>query len=136
MIYRNVSLLPLKWYFVTGACLVLATCFHPGSKGEFFFTLQMFVSFSMFTEAAALVPQLHHVYCHKDTEGLNYYYLVCLGIARLCRLFFWWSMSTKRDHFWYMLLADIIHSALLLGFFLAFRRAKKSRDNAYLTGTF
>ena len=46
----------LKWWFVAIVSLGLATIFHPGKKGEFFFTFQMFVSFTMFIEAIALVP--------------------------------------------------------------------------------
>ena len=57
IVYRNVQEFQYKWYFVCGACLVLACLFHPGKKSTtFFFTLQMFVSFTMFVEAAALIP--------------------------------------------------------------------------------
>ena len=63
IIYRNVQELQYKWYFVAGLCLAMACVFHPGKKHpNFFFTLQMFVSFTMFLEAAALIPQLAHIY--------------------------------------------------------------------------
>jgi hypothetical protein len=55
-IYKGVSALYLKCYVLMGACFVLSMIFHPGNKGEYFFTYQMFVSFTMFLEAAALVP--------------------------------------------------------------------------------
>ena len=57
IIYRNVQDFQYKWYFVCALCLVMACVFHPGKKNaKFFFTLQMFVSFTMFVEAAALIP--------------------------------------------------------------------------------
>lgn len=61
ILYKNVQEIYLRWYSIVIACLVLSCIFHPGSKGAFFFTFQMFVSFTMFTEAAALVPQLVHL---------------------------------------------------------------------------
>jgi hypothetical protein len=55
-IYKGVSAPYLKWPVLAVAMLILSTIFHPGSKGDYFFTFQMFVSFTMFLEAAALVP--------------------------------------------------------------------------------
>ena len=104
--------------------LGLATMFHPGKKGSFFFTLQMFVSFTIFLEAFAMVPQLVHLHISQDTEGLNSYYLYCLAAARIGRVLFWNVMSTKRDSFWYLISADIIHTILLIAFCVMYRRAK------------
>lgn len=41
-------------YVLLGIAAVLACIFHPGQKGTYFFTQQMFVSFSMFAEALSL----------------------------------------------------------------------------------
>ena len=54
---------------------------------------------------------------NKDTEGLNQYYLYCLGVARISRIVFWYTMSSKWDSFWYLILADFIHTILLAVFF-------------------
>jgi uncharacterized protein with PQ loop repeat len=81
----------------------------------------MFVSFTMFLEALALVPQLIHLQQSKDTEGLNSIYLVCLGLSRVARLFFWNAMATKKDTFWYLMGADVLHTVLLVAFFLLYR---------------
>ena len=89
----------------------------------------MFVSFTMFVEAAALIPQLAHLHQNKDTEGLNTYYLICLGVARLCRMVFWITMSTKRDSFWYLVMADVLHTILLGVFFVFFKKAAKNKDS-------
>jgi hypothetical protein len=55
-IYKGVSAIYLKSYVLIGICFLLCTIFHPGNKGEYFFTQQMLVSLTMFLEAAALVP--------------------------------------------------------------------------------
>ena len=55
-IYKGVSAIYLKSPVLIGICFILSTIFHPGSKGEYFVTFQMFVSFTMFLEAVALIP--------------------------------------------------------------------------------
>ena len=60
-IYKGIKEVYLRWPVLLVFCLVLSMIFHPGAKGEFFFTLQMFVSFTIFTEAVSLVPQLVHL---------------------------------------------------------------------------
>ena len=86
----------------------------------------MFVSFTMFCEAAALVPQLVHLHESRDTDGLNNVYIGCLGLARISRIFFWWTMANKRDSFWYLMLADLLHSGLICGFFYLYRKLSSS----------
>ena len=83
----------------------------------------------MFLEAAALIPQLAHLHQNKDTDGLNSYYLICLGVARLCRVVFWITMSTKRDSLWYLVMADVLHTLLLGTFFAFYKKAKTSKDS-------
>mmetsp|Transcript_11073 Transcript_11073/g.18537 ORF Transcript_11073/g.18537 Transcript_11073/m.18537 type:complete len:82 (-) Transcript_11073:64-309(-) len=68
----------------------------------------------------------------KDTEGLNNYYLNCLGVARFFRLFFWHAMSSKRETFWYLMLADVLHTALLGLFFYVYRQARNNKNNTVL----
>ena len=125
-IYKGTSQIYLKWYVLIGGCLLLSMIFHPGSKGDYFFTLQMFVSFTMFVEAVALIPQLVHLRQNRDPEGLTSQYLYCLGGSRAVRFFFWFAMITNNDSFWYLILADLIHTVLLCGFFYVYRQAKKS----------
>ena len=133
ILYGGVKQVYLKWYFLVGLALAGAIVFHPGQKGKFFFTLQMFVSFTMFLEAMALIPQLIHIRQSNDTEGLNTIYLYCLGLARIGRVFFWYTMSSKVETFWYMLVADVLHTVVLVLFFLAFKKARKSNTEV-LTG--
>lgn len=60
-IYKSTNAVYLKAPVLCAVCFILSLIFHPGSKGEWYLTQQMFVSFTMFTEAAALVPQLVHL---------------------------------------------------------------------------
>ena len=55
-IYRGVKLFLLKTPVLVAISMVLAAIFHPGAKGEYFVTLQMMVSFSIFLEAFSLLP--------------------------------------------------------------------------------
>lgn len=55
-IYKGVKEQYLKSPVLIAICFVLCLVFHPGSKGDFFFTLQMLVSFTIFLEALALLP--------------------------------------------------------------------------------
>mmetsp|Transcript_44212 Transcript_44212/g.32198 ORF Transcript_44212/g.32198 Transcript_44212/m.32198 type:complete len:154 (+) Transcript_44212:241-702(+) len=120
-IYKGVKAPYLKAPVLMGFCLLLSMIFHPGSKGQFFFTFQMFVSFTIFLEAAALVPQLVHLRQNKDPEGLTSSYLYCLGGSRVVRFFFWISMISNSDTFFYLIIADFLHTGLLVGFFYQYR---------------
>lgn len=55
-IYKGVKEPYLKSPVLIIACIILAMLKHPGSKGEYFVTLQMLVSFTMYLEAIALIP--------------------------------------------------------------------------------
>jgi hypothetical protein len=70
-IYKGVSKVYLKSPVLIVICLIFSMIFHPGSKGEYFVTQQMFVSFTMFVEAVALIPQLVHLRENRDPEGLT-----------------------------------------------------------------
>lgn len=125
-IYKGVKEFFLKFPFLIGLCFLLSLVFHPGSKGDFFFTLQMLVSFTIFLEALALLPQLQHLRQKHDSEGLTSTYLYCLGGSRAVRFFFWVAMISNNDTFWYLILADLVHTGLLIVFFIEYRRAVKS----------
>ncbi len=120
-IYKGVKSFFLKSPFLIGLSFLLSLIFHPGSKGDFFFTFQMFVSFTIFLEAMALLPQLVHLRQNKDPEGLTASYLYCYGGSRLVRIFFWFAMISNNDTFWYLTLADILHTLFLLIFFYEYK---------------
>ena len=45
----------LRWYSVITVASILSYFMHPGKKGPYIVTQQMFVSFTMFTEALSLI---------------------------------------------------------------------------------
>lgn len=42
------------------------------------------------------------------------------------RFFFWTAMITNNDTFWYLILADLIHTGLLISFFYTYKLAVKT----------
>ena len=60
---------------------------------------------------------------------MNVFYLMCLGVARVCRIFFWYTMANKADSFWYLMVADLLHTVLLGAFFYLFKYFSKSKSD-------
>ena len=104
----------LNWYTLTAACLVLAFFFHPGSKN--WFSLQVLVSFTMYSESAGLLPQFVVMRKAKEVEPMTGKYLMFLGLARLCRLIFWIQMYVEGATFLSLIIADLVHSVILADF--------------------
>ena len=129
---KEASQTQTKQKFMFTAPVVIALCFgiscifHPGSKGVYFFTLQMFVSFTIFLEAASLMPQLWLLYHYQDPEGLTDWYLKLLCASRAIRFFFWAEMIMEGDTFYYLLLADFAHTVLVISFFYLYQKTAKS----------
>lgn len=46
----------LNYKTIIPACLILSFFFHPGAKNQYYLSIQMFVSMSMYVEACALLP--------------------------------------------------------------------------------
>lgn len=95
---------------------VLSFFFHPGAKDNNYFTFQMFVSLSIFSEAIGLLPQWYIISKEKDTGNISQFYVVFLGFARLFRLFFWIQMYYQDMKFGSLIVADFIHCLLLFNF--------------------
>ena len=108
--------------------VLMAMIFHPGDKHEtYFFTQQMFVSFTMFTEALSLAPQMYHMKTHHSVEGLTTSYLIVLGVSRLSRVYFWYTMGGSRvSKFWYLIAADVIHTCMTCVFAWRFRLVQRT----------
>ena len=52
----------LRWYVIIAIAFVIMCFFYPGkAHPKWFFTQQMFVSFTHFVEALCLVSQLYHL---------------------------------------------------------------------------
>lgn len=134
-IYKGVKEAYLRSPVLIAGCFLLSLIFHPGNKGDFFFTLQMLVSLTIFLEGVALLPQLAHLRQHKDPEGLTSQYVYCLGASRLVRGFFWFAMISNNDSFWYLILADLLHTVCLAGFIYYYRISVKEGSAPILAFT-
>lgn len=106
----------LKLVVLVPLVLVLSFFFHPGQKGAFYLTIQMFVSLSIFSESIGLLPQLYMITRSQETGDLSKLYVVFLGFARFFRLLFWLQMFYEGSHFYSLIIADLIHCVLLFNF--------------------
>jgi ER lumen protein retaining receptor len=106
----------LKLHVLIPVVTILSFLFHPGSKGKYYLTMQMFVSFSIFSEAIGLLPQMHLIEKAKDVGELSKLYVVFLGFARLLRLLFWLKMFYEGNRFTSLIIADLIHCISLFKF--------------------
>ena len=110
-------------------CAVLSFLFHPGVKNEYYLTKQMLVSFSIYMECAALLPQCVIMKRNREVEVLTSHYVMILMVSRLCRLIFWIKMYLDGTAFVELIIADCIHTVLLADFayeyFKSIRSGKK-----------
>lgn len=107
---------PFKFIYLLIASTVLSIFFHPGSKGKYYFTLQMLVAFTMYFEACGLLPQIYILRRMVEVEITMGHYVFCLAVSRAIRLLFWLCMWLEGDSFIYLMLADLLHTALLADF--------------------
>ena len=122
----------LRWYTLTILCIVLSFCFHPGRKNSYYLSMQMLVSFTMFSESIGLLPQLHIMNKAKEVEAMTSKYLFFLGLARLSRLLFWVKMFFEGDQFPSLIVADLVHSILFIYFSFNFFKNLSSGERILL----
>jgi ER lumen protein retaining receptor len=109
----------IRWYFLFGISLLLSYFYFPGNEGQKF-DVQMLVSLTIYTEASGLLPQIYSVNLEKDSNIFSSFYLMCLSISRILRLFFWIKMYFEEAGFIFLVLADVIHLFLVSGFIYSF----------------
>ena len=61
-------------------------------------------------------------------EGLNSKYLAALAVARITRIGFWVSMSSRVWQFWFLIAADTIHTVMVMGFALSYFMIRKKTE--------
>jgi hypothetical protein len=124
----------LRPYVLIPVILVLSFLFHPGSKNKYYYTNQMFVSGNIFSEAIGLLPQLYIFYNFKETGDVSKEYVIFQSVSRFSRILFWIEMYRKGNNFVALIVADIIHTILLVGFIYLFMK-NKDRANLPTTNT-
>ena len=107
------------------ACLILSFFFHPGAKNKYYLTIQMLVSLTMFLEASGMLPQIYLMRKSGTLEVNTGHYIFLLGISRVVRMMFWIMMWMEGEHFMYLIIADLLHSLLLLDFVWCYFKKQK-----------
>jgi hypothetical protein len=108
-----------RWYVIFSVSAVLSYFFFPGNDGQGW-DIQMLVSLNIFSEAAGLLPQIYAVNSQKDSNIVSSFYLVCLSISRVLRLYFWIQMNDEENSFRFLLVADVLHLIMVSGFIYTF----------------
>eukprot|EP00923_Selenidium_pygospionis_P025469 GHVN01044909.1.p1 GENE.GHVN01044909.1~~GHVN01044909.1.p1 ORF type:complete len:178 (-),score=27.59 GHVN01044909.1:115-582(-) len=111
---RHTSTEQARWqfrFFVTlPLSFIIAVFYHPGAG---LLTMQTLVSFTIYTEAIALLPQLDLMRRKViEVEPVTKRYVFSLIVAHVVRLFFWLSLFYQGEKFFGLFLADLIHTAL------------------------
>ena len=70
----------------------------------------------MFMEAVGLLPQIYLLRSLGEIETMTGHYVFCLGISRFLRMIFWGLLWYQGDSFLYLVIADLLHCALLTDF--------------------
>jgi ER lumen protein retaining receptor len=119
--YEDTKPIPIffRWYPLLVASAILSYFYFPGDEGQKF-DVQMLVSLTMFSEAAGLLPQIVTVNRQKDSSNFSSFYLFFLTVSRILRLIFWIKMYLDDAGFMFLILADVIHVLLVLGFIVSF----------------
>ena len=60
-----------RWYVILALSSAFSMVYFPGKSGEYYVTQQMFVSFTMSTEAFSFISQLMHMNVAREVDGLN-----------------------------------------------------------------
>lgn len=113
----NNNLIPIffRWYFILLVSIVASYFIFPGNEGQKF-DLQMLVSFTIFTEAANLIPQIFFLKAKKDSHDISSIYNLLMVISRFFRLIFWLKLYFESDSIEFLLFADIVNLLMVGGF--------------------
>jgi ER lumen protein retaining receptor len=118
-----------------GASLIIAFLFNPGQW--FSFTTQVIVAMTMYSEAAALVPQLWLIRRMDDVEALTSHYVALLILARAVRMLFWVVLFFRGQKFICLFLSDILHTVLSADYlYLWFKKLRNGGKLVYSLDSF
>lgn len=127
--YRTTASKQASWPFrcvvTLPASFLLAMFFHPGGG---WFTMQTLVSFTIYAEAIALLPQLQIMRNVVEIEPLTQHYVLALVLAHVVRLGFWLSLFMQGERFLGLFFADILHT-MLSGDYLVLWMRKLRKPN-------
>jgi len=107
--------------------LLLAFWFHPGHN---WWTVQILVAFTMYIEAAALLPQLYLMRRMIEIEPLTSHYVALLTVSRFVRMLFWLQLYNQGEHFVGLFLSDLLHTLFSMDYLYMW--VKKLRNGGTL----
>jgi hypothetical protein len=73
----------------------------------------------------SLIPQIPLLYKEGDIGALSRVYLLFIAISRIIRIIFWFIPDQALDYFLYLIIADIIHTVVLIILIIIFVISKK-----------
>lgn len=113
----NNKLIPIffRWYVILLIAVVASYFIFPGNEGQSF-DLQMLVSFTIFTEAANLIPQIFFLKAKKDSHDISQIYNLLMVISRFFRLIFWLKLYFESDSIEFLIFADVVNLLMVGGF--------------------
>ncbi len=113
----NNKLIPIcfRWYMILLVAIVASYFIFPGNEGQSF-DLQMLVSFTIFTEAANLVPQIFFLKAKKDSHDISQIYNVLMVVSRFFRLIFWLRLYFENDSIEFLIFADFVNLFMVGGY--------------------
>lgn len=113
----NNNLIPIffRWYVILLVALIASYFIFPGNEGQSF-DLQMLVSFTIFTEAANLIPQIFFLKAKKDSQDISQIYNLLMVISRFFRLIFWIKLYLESDSIEFLIFADLVNLVMVGGY--------------------
>lgn len=113
----NNNLIPiyLRWYVILIVSIIMSYFFFPGNEGQKF-DLQMLVSFTIFTEAVNLFPQIIFLRAKKDSHDISDIYNFLMVISRFCRLIFWIKLYLESESIEFLIFADLVNLIVVGGY--------------------
>jgi hypothetical protein len=113
----NNKLIPIffRWYILLLISAIASYFIFPGNDGQSF-DMQMLVSFTIFTEAANLVPQIFFLKAKKDSHDISQIYNLLMVISRFLRLIFWIKLYFDNNSIEFLIFADIVNLLMVGGY--------------------
>jgi len=113
------------WKYLLGPCLLLALIFTSDYNA-----LDILLTYSLFLEAVAFVPQLDMMRKMKEVENLTSHYVFCLGAYRLLYICEWTSRYLNDEPINPIaLVAGVVQIVLYGDFFYYYVMAKLSNKS-------
>jgi len=121
----------LPLLYIVLPCLVLSFIFHPAVTG--WKITDVLWTFSTYLESLTLLPQLVLIHEENHCDKITANYVVCLGLSRALECFFWITAFLILGYNflylsigWYVIISELVHTALLADFFWLYYKAWKA----------